>query len=89
VTILIRSLLNRICEEHGNYHGYRFFVDDRVETLVIPICGDFPSTKPDLLIRMEQGKRIYSIVDYEVCVLYILVLVTSFTKLWLYFRASD
>lgn len=89
VTILIRSLLTRICKAHGDCDGYKFFVDDKVETFVIPICGDIPTSKPDLLVRMQRGKRTYSIVDYEVCVLCISVLMSSSTKLWLYFRASD
>jgi len=69
VTILIRSLLKRICEAHGNRNGYSFSVGNDVETLVIPICGDFPKTIPDMIIRMHLGKKIYSIVDYEVCIL--------------------
>jgi hypothetical protein len=89
VTILIRCLLRRICEAHGNCHGYSFSVSNKVETLVIPIRGDFPTSKPDLIVRMKQGKKTYSIVDYEVCILYILVLLSSSTKLWLYSRASD
>jgi hypothetical protein len=69
VTILIRSLLKRICEAHGNCNGYRFSVSNDVETLVVPICGDFPKSIPDMIVRMHRGKKTYSIVDYEVCIL--------------------
>ena len=69
VTILIRSLVKRICEAHGDCHGYSFSVDNNVETLAIPIRGNFPTSKPDLIVRMKQGKMTYSIVDYEVCIL--------------------
>jgi hypothetical protein len=57
VTILIRSLLNRIYEAHADCDGYRFSVDNDVETLVIPICGDFPKNIPDLIVRMHHGKK--------------------------------
>ena len=83
VVTLIRSLVKRICEAHGGCHGYSFSVSNDVETLAIPICGDFPTSKPDLLIRMKKGRKTYSIVDYEVCILYTLILVSSSTKLWL------
>lgn len=67
VTMLIRSLLKRICKVHGNCNGYSFSVSSDVETLVIPICGDFPRSVPGLIVRMHQGKKTYSILDYEVC----------------------
>lgn len=89
VTILIQSLIKRICDAHGDCHGYKFTVLHDVDTLMIPVCGDFPKTKADLIVRMIRDEKTYPIVDYEVCVLYILVLVSSSTKLWLYFRARD
>jgi hypothetical protein len=89
VTALIRSLLNRICEAHGNRNGYSFSVDNDVQTLVIPICGDFPKTIPDMIVRMHQGKKTYSIVDYEVCILCALAWLNSSTKLYFSSRASD
>jgi hypothetical protein len=82
-TILIRNLIKRICDAHGDCHGYSFTVDHDVETLVVPICGDFPKSIPDLIVEMHKGRRTYSIVDYEVCILYILVLVSSSINLWL------
>jgi hypothetical protein len=82
-TILIRNLIKRICEAHGDCHGYGFKVGYDVETLVIPICGDFPKSIPDLIVKMHKGRREYSIVDYEVCILYILILVSSSINLWL------
>ncbi|KAF4630897.1 hypothetical protein G7Y89_g7232 [Cudoniella acicularis] len=65
VTILIRILLNQICKVHGSCNGYRFSVTNDVETLVIPTCGDFPRSIPDMLVLMHYGERTYSIVDYE------------------------
>jgi len=82
-TILIRNLIKRICDAHGDCHGYSFTVDNDVETLVIPICGGFPKSIPDLIVEMHKGTRTYSIVDDEVCILYILVLVSSSINLWL------
>lgn len=66
VTMLIYDLLKRICETHGHCNGYSFSVGHDVETFVIPICGAFPKSVPDLIVRMHQGKKTYSILDYEV-----------------------
>ena len=66
VVDLLQSMMNRICKAHGDSSGYSFSVETDVETLVIPICGSFPKTKPDLLIRMHRGRKSYSIVDLEV-----------------------
>lgn len=67
VTFLMQSMLNRICKAHNGSNGYTFSVGHNVETLTIPICGSFPTTKPDLLVTMHRGRRTYSIVDFEVC----------------------
>ena len=67
VTVLIRSLLKKICEAHGNSNGYRFSVTDNVESLVILICGTYPKCIPDMVVKMHWGNESYSIVDYKVC----------------------
>jgi hypothetical protein len=67
VTVLMQSLLTRIREQHGDRNGYSFSASNDVETLSIPICGSFPRSKPDLLIRMHRGGKTYPIADVEVC----------------------
>jgi hypothetical protein len=67
VAFLVQSMLNYICKAHNNSSDYTFSVGHDVETLMIPICGSFPTTKLDLLVTMHRGRRIYSIVDIEVC----------------------
>lgn len=66
VTVLMGSLLKRICEEHGDNNGCSFSVGNDVETLTILICGSFPRTKPDLLVRMHRGTKVYPMFDVEV-----------------------
>ena len=66
-TILMQNLLDRIFKEHSDSNGYTFSVDNNVETLTIPICGGFPKSKPDLLVKMHPGKKIHPVVNFEVC----------------------
>lgn len=58
VSSVIRSLLVRICREHKDANGYKFTAGYDAETLTVPICGDFPKTTPDLILRLEQNKRL-------------------------------
>ena len=66
VTSTIRELLERICDEHGDCNGYQLSVDSEADTLRIPICGDFPKTTPDLIVRVRRGVETFQIVDCEV-----------------------
>jgi hypothetical protein len=66
VTFLMQSMLNRICKAQGDSNDYSFSIENDVETLAIPICGSFPTTKPDLLVRMQHGRKSYPILDLEV-----------------------
>jgi len=56
VTVLMQSMLNRICKAHDERNGYTFSVGNDVETLTIPICGSFPKTKPDLITCQNASR---------------------------------
>ena len=65
VSSVIRSLLVRICREHEDSNGYKFTAGYDADTLTVPICGDFPKTTPDLILRLERAGKKFHILDFE------------------------
>lgn len=68
VASVVRSLLVRICGEHKDSNGYKFMARYDADTLAIPICGDFPKSTPDLILRLEIAGKKFHILDFEECV---------------------
>jgi hypothetical protein len=64
-TRLIFTMIKRICDTHGECDGFRFVVGYKIETLAIPICGQFIKSIPDLRVRMFKDGVEDSIVDYK------------------------
>ncbi|KAF4628428.1 hypothetical protein G7Y89_g9728 [Cudoniella acicularis] len=65
VTTIIGNLLTRICKEHKDLDGWIFETNYDPDTLLIPICGDFPKTTPDLVLRVQIAGKAYHNLDVE------------------------
>ena len=73
----ISCLLEVICLEHKRSDDYQFSVELDIKALLIPICGAFSRTTPDISIRVEVNDQILHIFDIEACVLHLLCMTAN------------